>query len=183
MNGVHDLLIQRIQLGMKFKAENAVIQVDQAGRFGSLDNLSFGLHSCQRNNVFADHPFFIAFRYKIIVKHRAVFRFVKRGVPGFQHLLDFLRYLKSIFLHAFDSGCQTDGIPGFKRPHLQIEAPLHGIVDIHNGIGNFRNPVGRIDQIIGNCFPGKIGTLVLTIYHRLHFIRQGLGFMSGRQTG
>jgi hypothetical protein len=84
---------------MKFKAENAVIQIDEAGRFAGLDNLSFGLHRCQRDNVFADHPFFITFRFKIKIKYRAVFRFVKGFVPGFEHLFDLFGHLESLLFH------------------------------------------------------------------------------------
>ena len=43
----------------------------------------------------------------------------------------------AFFLHARDGRLHAGGVPKFERPHLPVEAQLHGAIDLNDGVGNF----------------------------------------------
>ena len=74
-------------------------------------------------------------------------------LPDRQQLLDIRRDRLLFLLHARDRGFNAGRIPHFERPHLPVEAESHGAIDLDNGVGNFRNAIGRIGPQIGERRP------------------------------
>ena len=67
-------------------------------------------------------------------------------VPGGQHLGDPGRDLDAEGLHAGHPVGHADGVPGPERPQLVAEAPLDGVVDLDQRVGDLRHPAGGVGQ-------------------------------------
>ena len=86
------------------------------------------------------------------------------GVPGFlsapratsRHLQP--PACPSFFMRV-DGGLNAGRIPQFERPQLPVEAQAHGAIDLDDGIGNFRNAVGRVVPQIGKRRPQEMRPL------------------------
>ena len=67
-------------------------------------------------------------------------------MPGGQHLGHPGGDLDAEGLHAGDPVGHADGVPGPERAQLVAEAPLDGVVDLDQGVGDLRHPAGGVGQ-------------------------------------
>ena len=67
-------------------------------------------------------------------------------VPGGQHLGHPGGDLDAEGLHAGDPVGHADGVPGPERAQLVAEAPLDGVVDLDQGVGDLGHPAGGVGQ-------------------------------------
>src|SRR5215472_16698748 len=89
-------------------------------------------------------------------------------VPGFlsrrEQLLSAFRYRFAFFLHARDGGFDAGRVPQFEWPHLPVEAQLHRPIDLHGGVGDFRNAVGSVSPQLAECTPQECTRLVALLW-------------------
>ncbi len=167
---------------MKFAAEYAVPNVHQGCGFTGFDYLAPSFQGGQGNHIVADLDIFVGFGNKIIILYLAGLCFVERGMTGCDHFFNAGWNHKPVFFHLGDGFDQSDGVPGFKRAHGEIKAPFHAVIDFNDGVGNLRDPVGGINQVVGKGFPGIACAFVIAIQHGFHLIGKGLGFLGFGQT-
>ena len=180
---LNDLAVEGVHLGVKFAAEHAVADVHQGCGFAGFDDLARSFQGCQGDDILADLDVLVGSGGKIIILDLAGFGFIECGMAGCDHFFDCGRNLKTVFFHFGNGFDQSDGIPGFKRAHGEIIAPFHGVIDFNDGVGNFRNPVGRINQVVGKDFPGIAGAFVIAVQHGFHFIGRVLAFLASARQG
>ena len=119
---------------MKLETEDAVAQIHQGCRRIAFDGFAGPFGTLQRDDLLTSFKGRVALSCEIVVFRSAVLHAVKDAVAGIDHVLNFFGHRHAVLLHLLHGGLQTNGVPGFKRPQFEIEAPLHGIVDIDDGV-------------------------------------------------
>ncbi len=142
---IHDFAVDGVHFGVKFQAEDVVADIHERCRPAGLDNVVRGLQPGQGDNVVTDDHVFVAAAGEIVEGDFAALGFIKRGVAGSKQGLDVLRHGQPVGFHFGHRLFKPDGVPGLEGAHFEVEAPFHGIVDFNDSVGNFRDPVGRID--------------------------------------
>ncbi len=155
MDHGEDFAADGVHLGVELKAEDAVTQIDHGGAA-----VLFHLPAVFLEDRKADVPRFLRhFPVPAIVNAVvvicAVLEFVEplnRLEPG--------RNLHTVLFGPLHEIGHADGVQHLERAELPVEAPLHGIVDVDDVVGDLRNPVEGVDQGVAQVGPGELGRLV-----------------------
>ena len=150
---------------MEFTAENPVADIHQRGGITGFYQSTGCLGIGQGNDAFTGMDRLITLGVEVIEKLFSVIPLVKMRASGGNHLFDFIGDSEPLLFHLFYRFRHSDGIPGFKRPSLEIEPPSDRPIDLDNGVRNFRNPVGGVDQAVGERLPGKTPAGIVGIDH------------------
>jgi hypothetical protein len=142
----HNVFAHGIHLGVEFKAGHAVAEIDERGALVPCHQLVPVFERRKKDDPGFDGNRLVILGSDIIEVLNTELPLVKGRLAALQHLLYPGRDFVSGLFHLFHRLGNSDGIPGFKGPQPPGKAPLHGIVHIDDVVGDFRNPVGCIDQ-------------------------------------
>ena len=111
-----------------------------------------------------------------------IFSSVKSIATRFQHIQNPRWYFLSFGFHTIYGFLNSNCIPTFEGPLFPAKPPFHGIVNIHNIIGDFRNSVGTVDQCFSCNFPKIFTATIVTITKSFEFIWQFLSIFCDSET-
>ena len=160
--------VNRIHLGMEFQAGHAVTDVNKGGTFVFLNNLAAAFEIGQQNDLGVFINLGIALLFKVVVIFPVCLGCIERFTTFLQHLFDFLGNFQFQLLHNFDGFFDAHGIPCLEGTQLIIVAPLHGVVDSHDVIADFTDPVGRINERFAQIGTREIAGLVICVEYVLN---------------
>src|SRR5581483_4393375 len=138
---------------MKFQTGYAVANVDETRTGVLLDYRITIFKCCQEDHTGLLRNFMIFAFLQVVIVCVARFLFVKALITTVQHSRNVGWYLFPFFTHSLNGSLKSKGIPQLKRTKFPVEAPLHGIVDLKDIVGDLRNSSGRIEQQLTCCFP------------------------------
>ena len=153
--------VDGVHLGVELQAGHAVADVHERCGDVLLNDLLPVLQRRQQDDSRIGLQEHVALFLEVVVIG-AVFLLGVEGLAALlQHLFDLLGNLLLELLHDLDGRLHTDGIPGLEGPQLMVVAPLHGVVDAHDGLADLRHAVGRVDEVVAQVFPRQLGGRVL----------------------
>ena len=153
---------------MEFQADYAVSDINEAGAFIFFNNLVAAFEIGQQDDLGIFVNLGIALLFKVVVIFAVCFGCIERFTTFLQHFIDLLGNFQFQLLHDFDSFFDAHGIPHLEGTQLIIVAPFHGVIDGHDVIADFTNPVGRIDEGFAQIRAREITGLVICIEHMLN---------------
>ena len=168
VNHLDHAVVDGIHLGMEFQTGHTVTDINQTGAGIFLNDLLLFFQRGQEDDLRIFLDLHIALGCKIIVVLTVVLLGVEGFATGFQHFFDLLGNFLLELLHDFDGFLHTHGIPGFEGTELLIVAPLHGVIDIHDVVADFGNPVGGIDEIVAEIFADEFGGRIIAVEKDFH---------------
>ena len=99
VDGLNNLLVQGIHLGVKFETENTIAQIHEGCILIGLNLFAVCLQACQGDDIGTRLDGFVFTGSKIVEKASALLNLIKRGMTGCQHFADIFGDEKSILFH------------------------------------------------------------------------------------
>jgi hypothetical protein len=155
-----DVGVYGVTLGVELQAENAVPEVEQAGRVVPVKLFALVPQPVEGDvhRVLAD-GYVLPFD-RAELQLGSVLRLVEALVAGFEHILDPAADRDVLCLHVLDGLAHTQQIPGPERSGLVGEAPLHGVIHVFQGVGDLRHPPRRVSHVRQQRVPYEAGVPV-----------------------
>ena len=88
--------------------------------------------------------------------------------PRRLHLRDGGGQLDAVLLHAVDGLGETERVPGLERAELPVVAPLHGVIDGHDVVGDLAHAASRIGERAREHLPRVLAGLARIGHQLLH---------------
>ena len=145
---------------MKFAANHAVTQVDQA-RPGILFDFAPRLFQrFQDDDTLRLFNFLHAAGTNIKDGRRAPFRFVESLAPARKYFLDDRRNGPAFFLHLSGECFYSNRVHHFEGSEFPSKAPTHRAVHIHDAVGNLRHAARGVQAHLREASPNKLLSLI-----------------------
>ena len=145
-----------VHLGVKFAADDAVAEVDEA-RAGVAFNFFSGVFERFQNDDAARlFNFPGAGSGEIENGGSSLFRFVKTFAAGGENFFDEYGDGAILFFELSDEISDAERVNDFERAEFPAEAPAHGAVDVGDIVGNFRDAAGSVRAGFGERAPEEL---------------------------
>ncbi len=173
-----DVLVDGVHLGVELEAGHAVAHVDEARAGVLADDLLALLEGRQDDDLGVLGELHVVLLREVVVVGAVFLLRVEGGEPALEHLLDLLGHLLAELLHGLHGLLDPDGVPGLEGPQRVVIAPLHGVVDLHDGVRDLGDAVGGVDEVVAEVLAGQFGRGVLAVEDHLHgLLHGGLGLL------
>ncbi len=180
---VDDVLVDGVHLGVELEAGHPVAHVDEAGARVLADDLLALLEGRQDDDPGVLGELHVVLLREVVVVGAVLLLRVEGGEPALEHLLDLLGHLLAELLHDLDGLLDADGVPGLEGPELVVVAPLHGVVDLHDGVRDLGDAVGGVDEVVAEVLADELRRGVLAVEDHLDGLFDGRLGLLGRADG
>ena len=158
---------------MKFEAQYAIAQVDQACALIRAQFLALRFQVGQRDGIGVSRKRPVRLRAQVVVTDLAtVLILIERRVAAGQHLLDPRRDGGTVIFYALHGSGHAERIPDFKRAQLPLEAPLHGVINLEKLIRDFGHAPRGIRHAERERMPQELAGAVLGIDEHFQALAQ-----------